>query len=112
MSTESLPTGPDPDDLIRLIRETWPDATVATMEGAAFFSLDERHWPNFATVVWTDDFDESALEALARGVYRLNSGSGRSRSSAWSAQSPSRTTRASIGSSRTRSTPSSTGSRS
>jgi hypothetical protein len=48
MSTESLPSGPDRDALLRLIRETWPDAVVATIESATFFSLDEKHWPNFA----------------------------------------------------------------
>jgi len=47
MSTESLPTGPDRDALIRLIRETWPHAVVATIESASFFSLDDKHWPNF-----------------------------------------------------------------
>jgi hypothetical protein len=48
MSTESLPNGPDRDAQIRLIRETWPDAAVATIEGATFFALDEKHWPKRA----------------------------------------------------------------
>ena len=76
MRTEPLPTGPDREGLIRLIRETWPDADFVTMEGAAFFSVDrERHWPNFATVVWTDDFDEGGPSNLSRpGVYRVNIG--------------------------------------
>jgi hypothetical protein len=39
MSKGSPRTGPDRDTIIRLIRETWPDAAVATVEGAAFFSL-------------------------------------------------------------------------
>jgi hypothetical protein len=78
MSKESLSTGPDRDAIIRLIRETWPDAAVATIEGAAFFSLDEKHWPNFATIVWTDDFDEGAPSNLARlGVFRVNIGLGK-----------------------------------
>jgi hypothetical protein len=78
MSKESLPTGPDRDAIIRLIRDTWPDAAVATIKGAAFFSLDEKHWPNFATVVWTDDFDEGAPSNLARpGVFRVNIGLGK-----------------------------------
>ena len=64
--------------MIALIRETWPDAVVATIESAAFFSLDEKHWPNFATVVWTDEHDEGAPSKLSRpGVYRLNIGVGR-----------------------------------
>lgn len=78
MSTESLPTGPDRDALIRPIRETWPHAVVATIEGASSFSLDDKHWPNFATVVWTDEHDEGAPSNLARpGVYRLNIGVGK-----------------------------------
>jgi Family of unknown function (DUF6194) len=78
MSTTPLPAGPDQDTMIRLIREKWPQATVATMEGAAFFSLNEKHWPNFATVVWTDDFDMGNPSDLARnGVYRVNIGLGK-----------------------------------
>jgi hypothetical protein len=45
------------------------------LDSAAFFSLDEKHWPNFATVVWTDEHDEGAPSNLARdGVYRVNVG--------------------------------------
>lgn len=77
MTTEPIPTGPDAEALIRLIRETWPETDVAAMPGAAFFSLDpEKHWPNFATIVWTDDFDQASN--LSRpGVFRLNMGVGR-----------------------------------
>ena len=57
------------------MRQTWPDAVVATIEGAVFFSLDQKHWPNFATVVWSDAFDEGAPSELSRpGVYRVNIG--------------------------------------
>lgn len=78
MTNEHLPNGHDRDALIRLIRETWPDAVVATIESATFFSLDDKHWPNFATVVWTDEHDEGAPSNLARpGVYRLNIGVGK-----------------------------------
>jgi hypothetical protein len=78
MSNNPLRDGPDRDTLIRLIRETWPDAIVATIESAMFFSLDEKHWPNFATVVWTDEHDEGAPSDLSRpGVYRLNIGVGK-----------------------------------
>jgi uncharacterized protein DUF6194 len=77
MSSDPPSTGPDQGALIRLIRETWPDTVVAVTDGAAFFSLDERHWPNFATVVWTDAFDEGAPSRLTRpGVYRVNIGVG------------------------------------
>jgi hypothetical protein len=78
MSPGSLPKGPDRDALIQLIRETWPDAVVATIESAVFFSLDESHWPNFATVVWTDEHDMGTPSGLSRpGVYRLNMGVGK-----------------------------------
>ena len=47
--------------------------------GATFFSLDpEKHWPNFATIVTTDEHDEGAPSNLGRpGVFRLNIGVGR-----------------------------------
>ena len=75
MSPEPPPTAPDPEAIARSIRQTYPDTDVVTMNGAAFSSLDrEKHWPNFATVVWTDDFDHD----LSRpGVFRLNVGVGR-----------------------------------
>ena len=57
--------------MIQQIRVALPDAAVATIDSAVFFSLDEKHWPNFATVVWTDEHDEGAPSDLARpGVYR------------------------------------------
>jgi hypothetical protein len=74
MSSEPLPTGPDPEAITRSIRETYPETDVVTMEGAAFFSLDpDRHFPNFATIVWTDAFDQAS--GLSRpGAFRLNVG--------------------------------------
>jgi len=78
MKTDRLTAGPDKDALISLICEAFPDAVVATMEGAAFFSLTEKHWPNFATVVWTDDFDLGEPSRLSRpGVFRVNIGLGK-----------------------------------
>lgn len=78
MGSATLPAGPNRDALIGLLRETWPDAHVAEMDGAVFFSLDAKHWPNFATIVWTDAFDEGAPSNLARpGVYRVNIGLGK-----------------------------------
>jgi hypothetical protein len=49
---------------------------VARIDGAIFFSLDDTHWPNFATIVWKDDFDEDAGSNLTArpGVYRVNVG--------------------------------------
>lgn len=61
--------------MLQLLRDRYPDAVVAQIGSAAFFSLDEKHWPNFATVVWTDEHDEGAPSNLARpGVYRINVG--------------------------------------
>ena len=79
MTTEPLPTGPDPEAIARTIRETWPDTDVVEAMGATFFSLDpEKHWPNFATIVTTDEHDEGAPSRLSRaGVFRLNIGVGR-----------------------------------
>ena len=79
MSSETLPTGPDPEAITRAIRETWPETDVSDAMGAHFFSLDpEKHWPNFATIVTTDEHDEGAPSLLSRpGVFRLNIGVGR-----------------------------------
>jgi Family of unknown function (DUF6194) len=76
---EDLPTGPDPEAIKRTILETWPETDVVEALGASFFSLDaEKHWPNYATIVTTDEHDEGAPSDLARnGVFRLNIGVGR-----------------------------------
>lgn len=75
MSTDELPDGPTQDEMLQLLRDRFPDAVVAEIDSAAFFSVDETHWPNFATVVWTDEHDEGAPSNLARaGVYRVNVG--------------------------------------
>jgi len=79
MTTEPLPTGPDPEAIARFILERYPDADVVEALGATFFSLDpETHWPNFATIVTTDEHDEGAPSRLSRpGTFRLNLGVGR-----------------------------------
>ena len=75
MNDEQLPTGPDADAITRRILDTWPETVTATIEGAAFFSLDESNWPNYATIVWADDFDEGQPSILSRpGVFRVNVG--------------------------------------
>ena len=75
MSNEPLPDGPDAEAITHLILETWPETIVAEVNGARFFSLDASNWPNYATIVWTDDFDEGAPSDLARpGVFRVNIG--------------------------------------
>jgi len=79
MTTEPLPTGPDPEAITRLIVERYPDIDVVEAMGATFFSLDpDKHWPNFATIVTTDEHDEGAPSRLSRaGTFRLNLGVGR-----------------------------------
>jgi hypothetical protein len=79
MSDELLPTGPDPEAITRTILETWPETDLVTIPGAWFFSLDPaKHWPNFATIVTTDEHDMGTPSNLARpGVFRLNMGVGR-----------------------------------
>jgi len=79
MTTQALPTGPDPEAITRAIRQLYPETDVVQAMGATFFSLDpEKHWPNYATIVTTDEHDEGAPSNLARpGVFRLNLGVGR-----------------------------------
>jgi hypothetical protein len=72
--SESPKPGPDPDAITEYITTTYPDADVVTIDGAAFFSLDaEKHWPNFATIVWSDETDQ--VSELSRpGVFRVSLG--------------------------------------
>ena len=69
----STPAGPDPDAITRYITETYPETVVAEAMNATFFSLDDSHWPNFATIVTTDEHDDASN--LSRpGIFRLNIG--------------------------------------
>jgi hypothetical protein len=78
MSSWTPPAGPDPDEITSAILERYPDTVVAQTLGATFFSLDENHWPNYATIVTTDEHDLGAPSDLARpGAFRLNIGLGR-----------------------------------
>lgn len=77
MTGEIPEPGPGHEAMIELIRQNWPEADLVTIEGGAFFSLDsEKHWPNFATVVWNDDFDQ-ASNLTRPGFFRVNIGLGR-----------------------------------
>jgi hypothetical protein len=68
---DSTASDPTEDSITSYIRETYPETVVAEIEGARFFSLDEKHWPNYATIVWSEEFDDGSN--LARpGVFRLN----------------------------------------
>jgi hypothetical protein len=68
---------PDAASIHEYIVQTFPGVDVVAIEGATFYSLDaEKHFPNFATIVTTDDFDEGTPSNLmARAdVFRLNIG--------------------------------------
>ena len=70
--------GPDPDEITSWITTTYPDTVTASALGATFFSLDEKQWPNFATIVTTDEHDMGTPSDLSRpGVFRLNIGVGK-----------------------------------
>jgi hypothetical protein len=72
--SKSLPSGPTPEAITQYILETYPETDVVEAMHAWFFSLDpEKHFPNFATIVTTDEHDEASdLDRL--GVFRLNIG--------------------------------------
>ena len=64
---------PTPDDIHRYILKTYPDTEVAAIEGGTFYSCDPANFPNFATVVTSDAFDD-ASNLTREGAYRLNIG--------------------------------------
>jgi hypothetical protein len=68
------PPGPDPKTIVDRILQTYPETDVVEAMNAWFFSLDaERHWPNYATLVTTDEHDDASN--LSRpGAFRLNLG--------------------------------------
>ena len=72
--TTSIPVGPDPATIVRYILDTYPEADLVEAMNAYFFSLDpEKHWPNFATLVTTNEHDD-ASDLDRPGVFRLNLG--------------------------------------
>ena len=76
--SDTRPSGPDPDTIVRHITETYPETypetDVVQAMDAWFFSLDpDKHFPNYVTIVTTDDHDQASN--LSRpGVFRLNLG--------------------------------------
>jgi Family of unknown function (DUF6194) len=78
MDTVGLPA-PDPDEITGYITNTFDDVDIVSAGTGTFFSVDpEKHWPNFATLVTSDEFDIPPRSNLARpGVFRLNIGVGR-----------------------------------
>jgi Family of unknown function (DUF6194) len=77
MTDSTLPTGPDPEAIISYLTTSYPATDVVTIPGAWFFSLDaEKHWPNYATIVTTDEHDIGSPSNLSArpDVFRLNLG--------------------------------------
>jgi uncharacterized protein DUF6194 len=66
-------TDPTPDSIHRYLLETYPDTIVAAIEGGTFYSCDPANFPNFATVVTSDAFDDASNLSRA-GAFRLNIG--------------------------------------
>ena len=62
-----------PNDIHRYILETYPDTIVVAIEGGTFYSCDPANFPNFATVVTSDAFDD-ASNLSREGAFRLNIG--------------------------------------
>jgi Family of unknown function (DUF6194) len=77
--TFDLTSGPDPEAITRDITSTFNGVFAAEAMGATFFSADASNWPNFATIVTTDEHDMGEPSRLSRpGVFRLNIGVSRS----------------------------------
>jgi hypothetical protein len=71
-------TGPDPATIVEYIRETYPETDILESGGTWFFSFDpERHFPNYATMVTNNDYDDGS-DLDREGVFRLNLGLTRS----------------------------------
>lgn len=72
-------SGPTPDEISAWIIATFPETRVAQAMGATFFSLTDEHWPNFATIVTTDEHDMGAPSNLTARpeAFRLNIGVGK-----------------------------------
>lgn len=64
---------PSPSSLVDLITSRYPGTIVAEAMHAWFFSLNDQAWPNFATIVTTDEHDD-ASDLFRPGTFRLNIG--------------------------------------
>jgi len=76
MTTDDL-TGPDAASIVEYIRAAYPETDILESGGTWFFSFDpERHFPNYATIVTNNDYDDGS-DLHRPGVFRLNLGLGR-----------------------------------
>jgi hypothetical protein len=72
--TTWVPDGPDAESVVRYLLETYPETDMVEAMHAWFFSLDpDTHWPNYATLVTTNEHDD-ASDLDRPGVFRLNLG--------------------------------------
>ena len=56
------------------IRDSYPETDILESSGTWFFSFDpERHFPNYATIVTNNDYDDGS-DLDREGVFRLNLG--------------------------------------
>ena len=86
-------SGPEPEAIVTYITETWPETDVVQAMNAWFFSLDpEKHWPNYATLVTTDEHDEASNLSDRASSGSTWASTGR-RSSGWPKRPRSPTTR-------------------
>jgi hypothetical protein len=69
----ALPVGPDSEAITRYIVETFDGVDWVTVGDGTFFSCNSEHWPNFATLTTSDEFDQ-ASDLDRPGVFRLNIG--------------------------------------
>jgi hypothetical protein len=73
-----MASGPDAEEITGWITSTYPETVVGEAMNARFFSLDASQWPNYVTIVTTDEHDMGNPSDLARdGVFRLNIGVGK-----------------------------------
>jgi len=64
----------DEVSILRYIAHAYPDADIFTAGSGTFISCDgEKHWPNFATLVTSDEYDP-ASDLDRPGVFQLNIG--------------------------------------
>jgi hypothetical protein len=88
MTDAALPTGPDAEAIITYLTTTYPATDVVAIPAAWFFSLDaEKHWPNYATIVTTDEHDQ-ASDLDRPGVFRLNLGVDKATFEGWAGVDP------------------------
>jgi hypothetical protein len=66
---------PTPESITALITGRYAGVAVANAMNASFFSLNAKSWPNFATIVTTDEHD-AASDLSRPGRFRLNIGVG------------------------------------